>query len=98
MTGAENLKPGEFEGDILLNLDSEAEGELYIGCAGGLDGMADFSYKTVKAGDGYVSYKLTVKGLEGGPAEIRNRYAARGHHGCAFRSESHFRQIGRAHV
>lgn len=66
MTGAENLKPGEFEGDILLNLDSEAEGELYIGCAGGLDGMADFSYKTVKAGDGYVSYKLTVKGLEGG--------------------------------
>ena len=66
MTGAENLKPGEFEGDILLNLDSEAEGELYIGCAGGLDGMADFPYKTVKAGDGYVSYKLTVKGLEGG--------------------------------
>ena len=66
MTGAENLKPGEFEGDILLNLDSEAEGELYIGCAGGLDGMADFTYKTVKAGDGYVSYKLTVKGLEGG--------------------------------
>lgn len=66
MTGAENLKPGELEGDILLNLDSEAEGELYIGCAGGLDGMADFSYKTVKAGDGYVSYKLTVKGLEGG--------------------------------
>lgn len=66
MTGAENLKPGELEGDILLNLDSEAEGELYIGCAGGLDGMADFPYKTVKAGDGYVSYKLTVKGLEGG--------------------------------
>lgn len=66
MTGAENLKPGELEGDILLNLDSEAEGELYIGCAGGLDGMADFPYKTVKAGDGYVSYKLTIKGLEGG--------------------------------
>lgn len=66
MTGAENLKPGELEGDILLNLDSEAEGELYIGCAGGVDGMADFPYKTVKAGDGYVSYKLTVKGLEGG--------------------------------
>ena len=66
MTGAENLKPGELEGDILLNLDSEAEGELYIGCAGGVDGLADFPYKTVKAGDGYVSYKLTVKGLEGG--------------------------------
>lgn len=66
MTGAENLKPGELEGDILLNLDSEAEGELYIGCAGGVDGLADFPYKTVKAGEGYVSYKLTVKGLEGG--------------------------------
>lgn len=45
MTGAENLKPGELEGDILLNLDSEAEGELYIGCAGGVDGMADFPYR-----------------------------------------------------
>ena len=66
MTGAENLKPGKFEGDVLLNLDSEAEGELYIGCAGGVDGKADFSYKTVEAGSGYVGYKLTVKGLAGG--------------------------------
>ena len=45
MTGAENLKPGELKGDVLLNLDSEAEGELYIGCAGGLYGKADFEYK-----------------------------------------------------
>lgn len=66
MTGAEKLKPGEFEGDILLNLDSEAEGELYIGCAGGLDGKADFSYKSMPVPAGYVPYRLTIKGLQGG--------------------------------
>lgn len=66
MTGANMLKPGELKGDILLNLDSEAEGELYIGCAGGLDGTGDFAYKTVAAPTGYENYKLTVKGLQGG--------------------------------
>lgn len=66
MTGANKLKSGELEGDILLNLDSEAEGELYIGCAGGLDGTGDFSYRTLSAPAGYDSYKLTVKGLQGG--------------------------------
>ena len=49
MTGANHLEPGIFKGDILLNLDSEDEGELCIGCAGGLDGIADFKYKTLKA-------------------------------------------------
>lgn len=66
MTGADCLKPGVLHGDILLNLDSETEGELYIGCAGGLDGTADFAYKTVDAPAGYESYKLTVKGFSGG--------------------------------
>ncbi len=66
MTGAEKLKPGEFEGDILLNLDSEAEGELYIGCAGGLDGKADFAYRSMPVPSGYEAYRLTVKGLQGG--------------------------------
>ncbi len=66
MTGATKLKPGELKGDILLNLDSEAEGELYIGCAGGLDGMGDFSYKTIDAPAGFESYKLTIKGMKGG--------------------------------
>ena len=66
MTGAEKLKPGEFEGDILLNLDSEAEGELYIGCAGGLDGKADFAYRSMPVPSGYETYRLTVKGLQGG--------------------------------
>lgn len=66
MTGAENLEPGMLKGDILINLDSEDEGELCIGCAGGLDAIAEFSYKTLKAPAGFVGYKLGVKGLQGG--------------------------------
>lgn len=66
MTGAEMLKPGVLKGDILLNLDSETEGELYIGCAGGVDGTAKFAYDTCPAPEGFESWKLTVKGLQGG--------------------------------
>lgn len=66
MTGAENLKPGELKGDVLLNLDSEAEGELYIGCAGGLYGKAEFEYKPMPVPAGYEAYRLSVKGLQGG--------------------------------
>ena len=66
MTGAENLEPGMLKGDILINLDSEDEGELCIGCAGGLDAIAEFNYKTLKTPAGYVGYKLGVKGLQGG--------------------------------
>ena len=66
MTGAERLRPGLFKGDILLNLDSEEEGELCIGCAGGLDGIADFKYKTFKAPAGYEPFRIEVKGLQGG--------------------------------
>lgn len=66
MTGANALKPGILKGDILLNLDSEEEGELCTGCAGGIDGKADFAYRTYKTPEGYVCFKLTVKGLKGG--------------------------------
>ncbi len=66
MTGAEMLKPGIFKGDILINLDSENEGELCIGCAGGLDGTGDFKYRTYKAPEGYAAYNIIVKGLQGG--------------------------------
>ena len=40
MTGAQALEPGILKGDILINLDSESEGELYVGCAGGIDASA----------------------------------------------------------
>ena len=66
MTGANSLKPGVLQGDILINLDSEEEGELCVGCAGGLDASADFKYRMYKTPEGYVGYKLTVKGLQGG--------------------------------
>ena len=66
MTGANELRPGVLKGDILMNLDSEEEGELCVGCAGGLDAKADWRYRTTKTPEGYVGYKLTVKGLQGG--------------------------------
>lgn len=67
MGGANALKPGILKGDILLNLDSEEEGELCTGCAGGIDGTADFRYRTYKTPEeGVVGYKVTVKGLKGG--------------------------------
>lgn len=66
MTGANSLKPGVLKGDILINLDSEEEGELCVGCAGGLDAEADFEYAPCPLGDGYVGCKFTVSGLQGG--------------------------------
>lgn len=66
MTGANCLKPGVLKGDILINLDSEEEGELCVGCAGGLDASADFEYKTEQTPAGYAGFRLTVKGLQGG--------------------------------
>ena len=66
MSGAEALKPGLLKGDILLNLDSEDELELCIGCAGGLDAIADFKYRTVPTPRGFQGYKIDIKGLSGG--------------------------------
>lgn len=66
MSGAEALKPGLLHGDILLNLDSEDENELCIGCAGGLDAVADFKYKSYPTPRGYAGYKIDIKGLSGG--------------------------------
>ncbi|MDD5362516.1 MAG: aminoacyl-histidine dipeptidase [Ignavibacteria bacterium] len=66
MTGAFGLKPGYLKGDILMNLDSEDEGELFIGCAGGTNGNATFKYKKTPVPANYAAYKLIVKGLKGG--------------------------------
>ena len=66
MYGAFGLKEGTLKGDILLNLDSEQEGELYIGCAGGIDITASREYKEEAPADGFVARKLTLKGLRGG--------------------------------
>ena len=61
-----NLKPGTMQGEILLNLDSEDEGELYIGCAGGLDITATLEYKEETPMADFVARKITLKGLRGG--------------------------------
>jgi dipeptidase D len=66
MTGAFALKAGLLKGDILLNLDSEDEGELYIGCAGGMDGNIEFDYIAQPVPDRYIAYTLKVSGLKGG--------------------------------
>jgi dipeptidase D len=66
MTGAFGLKPGFFKGEILINLDSEDEGELYVGCAGGLDGAFAFNGTEEPAPAGYEAFRLSVKGLKGG--------------------------------
>jgi len=66
MTGADALKPGLLKGDILLNLDSEDQDELCIGCAGGLDIEADFSYAKLRAEEGFKTFKISVSGLQGG--------------------------------
>jgi dipeptidase D len=66
MTGAFGLKPGILKGDILLNLDSEDEGELYVGCAGGMDGSFYFDAKLKEIPTHHVPYKISVTGLKGG--------------------------------
>ena len=66
MTGAMALKPGVLQGDILINLDSETEGELYVGCAGGLDASAAASYVPAEYDKSWFCYSLAVKGFKGG--------------------------------
>lgn len=66
LTGAFEIKPGFFKSKILLNLDSEDEGEIFIGCAGGVDAVASFDYKEETLDDNFMSYKFIINGLKGG--------------------------------
>ncbi|MDH6389283.1 dipeptidase D [Parabacteroides sp. PFB2-12] len=66
LTGAKALEKGFMNGEILLNLDSEDEGELFIGCAGGKDTQASFTYEPVAAPEEMLYFKITVSGLNGG--------------------------------
>ncbi len=66
MDGANGLAPGILKGDILINMDSEDEGELYVGCAGGEDANALFSYSEEEAPAGFTGIKLSVTGMKGG--------------------------------
>ncbi|WP_323844700.1 aminoacyl-histidine dipeptidase [Microbulbifer magnicolonia] len=66
MTGAKNLQPGYFDADLLLNLDTEDEGELYVGCAGGVDVNAALPYSPEPVPADHKAFKLSVRGLRGG--------------------------------
>ena len=66
MTGAMGLKGGLLEGQILLNLDTEEDDEIDIGCAGGVDVTAVAEYDEEDAPEGSIGYRITVKGLQGG--------------------------------
>lgn len=70
MTGAIGLKGGILSGEILLNLDTEEEDEIDIGCAGGLDVTATRSYTEESVPDKKVAYQVSVKGLNGGHSGI----------------------------
>ncbi|MCC9073793.1 aminoacyl-histidine dipeptidase [Flavobacterium sp. F-65] len=66
MTGALNLKGGILQGQILLNLDTEEDDEIDIGCAGGIDVTATRTYNEEDVPEGSVGHIITVKGLKGG--------------------------------
>ncbi len=66
MTGALNLKGGILNGEILLNMDTEEDDEIDIGCAGGIDVTATRKYNEEETPEGSVGYTITVKGLNGG--------------------------------
>ena len=66
MTGALNLKGGILKGEILLNMDTEEDDEIDIGCAGGIDVTATRSYQEEETPEDAVGYTITVKGLNGG--------------------------------
>ncbi|MBS2210192.1 aminoacyl-histidine dipeptidase [Carboxylicivirga mesophila] len=66
MTGANGLKSGLLEGDILLNMDSEDEGELYVGCAGGSDANIKFNYTESEVPADSVAFRMAITGLKGG--------------------------------
>lgn len=77
LTGAFNLDGTMLHGKYLLNLDSEDDGELFIGCAGGIDTIATFPYTRERLPSGYDTYRCDIKGLTGGHSgdDINRGYA-----------------------
>lgn len=66
LDGAMALKPGFFSGKVLLNLDSEDEGEIFVGCAGGIDTTAEFHYTAEQVQEGFACQEVYVKDAMGG--------------------------------
>ncbi|MGL1957662.1 MAG: aminoacyl-histidine dipeptidase [Colwellia sp.] len=70
MSGAFGLEAGWLEGDILINTDSEQEGEVYMGCAGGIDGSATFNLTFEDTPNDYQAFNLSISGLKGGHSGV----------------------------
>lgn len=70
MTGAFELQPEWINGEILVNTDSEQEGEVYMGCAGGIDGTASFAIELEPVKQDYQSFNLSISGLKGGHSGV----------------------------
>jgi dipeptidase D len=70
MTGATGLEPGTLKGKILINLDAEEEGTIYIGCAGGLNATVSMPVTCVPVPEDFRAVKLEVGGLKGGHSGI----------------------------
>jgi len=66
MTGAIKIDPSNFKGTVLLNLDTEDDDELSIGCAGGIDTNTTFSYDEENTDANHVGYEISIRGLLGG--------------------------------
>ena len=66
LDGAMALEPGFFTGNVLLNLDSEDEGEIFVGCAGGIDTTAEFHYTTEPLQEDFELQEVYVKDAMGG--------------------------------
>lgn len=66
LTGAFAIQPGFMSGKFLINLDSEDEGEIFVGCAGGAGTTAKFSYHTVPVPEGYFTLRISIDKLKGG--------------------------------
>ncbi|MBF9003644.1 beta-Ala-His dipeptidase, partial [Vibrio nitrifigilis] len=70
MTGASNLEPNLLEAEILLNTDSEQEGEVYVGCAGGIDSEIFLPLEKEPVPEGIKAFELSLKGLCGGHSGV----------------------------
>lgn len=70
MYGAFALQGGWLKGKYLLNLDSETEGELYVGCAGGVDTTATFEYQPVEVDEDDIALRIDLKGCKGGHSGV----------------------------
>ena len=66
LNGAKGLESGFFTSRILINLDSEDEGELFIGCAGGMNTVVTLKYNTRRTPENSAAFRIDVSGLQGG--------------------------------